>query len=117
MDWAPITDYRAFLIAQGTVLGLRFMRVLTLSEVTTHRLATGMCFSNEPMIVVPGQYGIRLEDHFYMTDTGAQMVYRTTKQSLSTTLRQTLEVVGLPLWTSSVLQANWLLINAKHIKK
>ena len=35
-------------------------------------LATGMCFSNEPMIVVPGQYGIRLEDHFYMTDTGAQ---------------------------------------------
>ena len=24
------------------------------------------------MIVVPGQYGIRLEDHFYMTDTGAQ---------------------------------------------
>lgn len=35
-------------------------------------LATGMCFSNEPMIVVPGQYGIRLEDHFHMTDTGAQ---------------------------------------------
>ncbi len=35
-------------------------------------LASGMCFSNEPMIVVPGQYGIRLEDHFYMTDTGAQ---------------------------------------------
>ena len=35
-------------------------------------LATGMCFSNEPMIVVPGQYGIRLEDHFYMTDTGAR---------------------------------------------
>ena len=35
-------------------------------------LATGMCFSNEPMIVVPGQYGIRLEDHFYMTDAGAQ---------------------------------------------
>ena len=35
-------------------------------------LAEGMCFSNEPMIVIPGQYGIRLEDHFYMTDTGAQ---------------------------------------------
>ena len=35
-------------------------------------LATGMCFSNEPMIVMPGQYGIRLEDHFYMTDTGAR---------------------------------------------
>ena len=33
-------------------------------------LAAGMCFSNEPMIVVPGQYGIRLEDHFYMTAEG-----------------------------------------------
>ena len=34
-------------------------------------LAPGMCFSNEPMIVVPGQFGVRLEDHFYMTETGA----------------------------------------------
>lgn len=33
-------------------------------------LAPGMCFSNEPMIVVPGEFGIRLEDHFYMSDSG-----------------------------------------------
>jgi len=33
-------------------------------------LAAGMCFSNEPMIVLPGEFGIRLEDHFYMTDSG-----------------------------------------------
>jgi len=33
-------------------------------------LAPGMCFSNEPMIVLPGEFGIRLEDHFYMTDAG-----------------------------------------------
>ncbi len=33
-------------------------------------LSSGMCFSNEPMIVIPGEFGIRLEDHFYMTDTG-----------------------------------------------
>lgn len=33
-------------------------------------LAPGMCFSNEPMIVVPGQFGVRLEDHFYMTEQG-----------------------------------------------
>jgi Xaa-Pro dipeptidase len=33
-------------------------------------LATGMCFSNEPMIVVPDRFGVRLEDHFYMTDSG-----------------------------------------------
>ncbi|MAI36109.1 M24 family metallopeptidase [Alteromonas genovensis] len=35
-----------------------------------HQLAPGMCFSNEPMIVVPGEFGIRLEDHFYVTDAG-----------------------------------------------
>ncbi|HWD27985.1 MAG TPA: Xaa-Pro peptidase family protein [Rhizomicrobium sp.] len=35
-------------------------------------LAPGMCFSNEPMIVVPGEFGIRLEDHFHMTERGPQ---------------------------------------------
>lgn len=34
-------------------------------------LAPGMCFSNEPMIVVPGHFGIRLEDHFHVTEHGA----------------------------------------------
>lgn len=33
-------------------------------------LAVGMCFSNEPMLVIPGEFGIRLEDHFYMTESG-----------------------------------------------
>lgn len=33
-------------------------------------LAVGMCFSNEPMICVPGEFGVRLEDHFYMTSSG-----------------------------------------------
>ncbi|WP_445395272.1 M24 family metallopeptidase [Zobellella sp. An-6] len=33
-------------------------------------LAAGMCFSNEPMLVVPDEFGIRLEDHFYMTEDG-----------------------------------------------
>ena len=33
-------------------------------------LDVGMCFSNEPMICIPGEFGIRLEDHFYMTENG-----------------------------------------------
>lgn len=33
-------------------------------------LEPGMCFSNEPMICVPGEFGIRLEDHFYMAEDG-----------------------------------------------
>ena len=35
-------------------------------------LAAGMCFSNEPMLCVPGEFGIRHEDHFYMTADGAK---------------------------------------------
>ncbi|MEH3100838.1 M24 family metallopeptidase [Sphingomonas adhaesiva] len=34
-------------------------------------LEPGMCFSNEPMIVVPDRFGIRLEDHFHVTGDGA----------------------------------------------
>lgn len=33
-------------------------------------LQVGMCFSNEPMICIPGEFGVRLEDHFYMTEQG-----------------------------------------------
>jgi Xaa-Pro dipeptidase len=36
----------------------------------TTKLAPGMCFSNEPMICIPGEFGIRHEDHFYMTESG-----------------------------------------------
>lgn len=33
-------------------------------------LQPGMSFSNEPMLVIPGQFGVRLEDHFYISDNG-----------------------------------------------
>lgn len=33
-------------------------------------LEVGMCFSNEPMICITGEFGIRLEDHFFMTSDG-----------------------------------------------
>ncbi|MGZ8288119.1 MAG: M24 family metallopeptidase [Telluria sp.] len=33
-------------------------------------LDVGMCFSNEPMICIPGEFGIRHEDHFYLTAQG-----------------------------------------------
>lgn len=35
-------------------------------------LETGMVFSCEPMLVIPGKFGVRLEDHFYMTDSGPE---------------------------------------------
>jgi Xaa-Pro dipeptidase len=36
----------------------------------TTPLAPGMCFSDEPMIAIYGEFGIRLEDCLYMTEQG-----------------------------------------------
>ena len=33
-------------------------------------LSAGMCFSNEPMICIYNEFGVRLEDHVYMTESG-----------------------------------------------
>jgi len=30
----------------------------------------GMCFTNEPMLVIPGEFGVRLEDDFIITEEG-----------------------------------------------
>ena len=35
-------------------------------------MAEGMVFSNEPMMVVPDEFGVRLEDHFWMSKDGPQ---------------------------------------------
>ena len=35
-------------------------------------LAAGMCFSDEPGIYIPGEFGIRLEDCWHMTEGGTQ---------------------------------------------
>ena len=43
-------------------------------------LAPGMCFSDEPMIAIPGEFGIRLEDCVYFDDEGAHFF---TKQSVA----------------------------------
>lgn len=43
-------------------------------------LAAGMCFSDEPMIAIPGEFGIRLEDCVYFDDTGAHFF---TRQSIA----------------------------------
>jgi len=36
------------------------------------QLDTGMCFSNEPMLCLYGEFGVRLEDHFHISDDGAR---------------------------------------------
>jgi Xaa-Pro dipeptidase len=36
-------------------------------------LAPGMCFSDEPGIYIPGEFGIRLEDCWHMTESGPKL--------------------------------------------
>jgi Xaa-Pro aminopeptidase len=39
----------------------------------TTPLAAGMCFSDEPGLYIPGEFGIRLEDCWYMTEQGPRL--------------------------------------------
>ena len=39
----------------------------------TTPLRAGMCFSDEPGIYIPGEFGIRLEDCWYMTEAGPKL--------------------------------------------
>jgi Xaa-Pro dipeptidase len=36
-------------------------------------LQAGMCFSDEPGIYIPGEFGVRLEDCWFMTESGPQL--------------------------------------------
>ncbi|HEV2600141.1 Xaa-Pro peptidase family protein [Sphingopyxis sp.] len=56
----------------GHGIGLSIHEPAYLVRGDTTPLAPGMCFSNEPMIVLPDRFGVRLEDHFYMTESGAK---------------------------------------------
>ena len=55
----------------GHGIGLSIHEAPYLVRGDTTPLAPGMCFSNEPMIVLPETFGIRLEDHFHVTEDGA----------------------------------------------
>ena len=54
----------------GHGIGMDGHEPVNLVHGETTPLAVGMCFSNEPGIYVPGSFGIRLEDCFYMTANG-----------------------------------------------
>ena len=61
----PGTSHRT-----GHGIGMEVHEPINLVHGEKTPLAAGMCFSNEPGIYLPGKFGIRLEDCFYMTATG-----------------------------------------------
>lgn len=54
----------------GHGIGMDVHEPVNLVHNETTPLKPGMCFSNEPGIYIPGDFGIRLEDCFHMTETG-----------------------------------------------
>ena len=54
----------------GHGIGLDGHEWLYLVKGNKRPMEIGMCFTNEPMIVLPGEFGIRLEDDFYMAEDG-----------------------------------------------
>ncbi len=61
----PGTSHRT-----GHGIGMEGHEPVNLVHGEATRLAPGMCFSDEPGIYIPGKFGVRLEDCFYMTAGG-----------------------------------------------
>ncbi len=54
----------------GHGIGLDGHEWINLVKGNTRPMEVGMCFSNEPMVVLPGKFGVRLEDCMYITEEG-----------------------------------------------
>lgn len=54
----------------GHGIGMEGHEPVNLVHGETTALTPGMCFSDEPGLYIPGQFGIRLEDCFHMIETG-----------------------------------------------
>ncbi|WP_432770935.1 MAG: aminopeptidase P family protein [Sphingopyxis sp.] len=72
LGWGPDYKLPGTSHRTGHGIGLDGHEPVNLVRGETTKLAPGMCFSNEPGIYVPGEFGIRLEDCFHMTDSGPQ---------------------------------------------
>ncbi len=70
LGWGPGYKLPGTSHRTGHGIGLDGHEPVNLVRGETTQLAPGMCFSNEPGIYIPGEFGIRLEDCFYMTDSG-----------------------------------------------
>ncbi|MDH4260124.1 MAG: Xaa-Pro peptidase family protein [Gammaproteobacteria bacterium] len=64
----PGTSHRT-----GHGIGLDGHEPPYLMRADTTPLEPGMCFSDEPGIYIPGEFGIRMEDCWYMTEAGPKL--------------------------------------------
>ena len=66
--------YKYFTHRVGHGMGMDGHEWPYLVKGNTLPLAPGMVFSDEPGIYIPGEFGVRLEDDMYITETGAELM-------------------------------------------
>jgi Xaa-Pro dipeptidase len=66
-------DYKYFTHRVGHGIGMDGHEWPYLVRGNTTLLASGMTFSDEPGIYIPGEFGVRLEDDMHITGDGAQL--------------------------------------------
>jgi Xaa-Pro dipeptidase len=71
--WGPDYQLPGLSHRTGHGIGMDGHEPAYLVRSDTTPLAPGMCFSNEPGLYIPGEFGIRLEDCWYMTQSGPKL--------------------------------------------
>ena len=70
-------DYKYLLHRTGHGIGLDGHEWVNFVKGNKMPLQVGMCFSDEPMIAIKGEFGIRLEDCLYMSEDGPKFFTKT----------------------------------------
>jgi len=72
VDYGFGPDYKVPGLAHrtGHGIGLDGHEWINLVRGNKRPMEVGMCFTNEPMVVLPGEFGVRLEDDFYIAEDG-----------------------------------------------
>ena len=68
--WGPGYKLPGLSHRTGHGIGMDGHEPVNLVHNETTTLEPGMCFSDEPGLYLPGEFGIRMEDCFHMTETG-----------------------------------------------
>jgi Xaa-Pro dipeptidase len=66
-------DYKYFTHRVGHGIGMDMHEWPYLVRGNATLMAAGMCFSDEPGIYIPGEFGVRLEDDWHVTEDGGKM--------------------------------------------
>jgi Xaa-Pro dipeptidase len=66
-------DYKTFTHRVGHGIGMDMHEWPYLVRGNDTPLQVGMCFSDEPGIYLPGEFGVRLEDDWHVTEEGGKM--------------------------------------------